>query len=601
MSPQQKSKLGSKSASRSGSKAVRTILILLAATVLAVSPVLFADFVRLDDYGHLFDNPQLRRMSLAGLAALWTKPYFNLYIPITYSAWWVLEMFGSHLGDLRNAAWLFHAFNLAVHLVNVTLVFSVVRALLRIGRRNTGSDDDALDDSIALISALLFALHPAQVESVAWISELRGELAAMFGMLGLWWHYRSGKRTLVAIFFLAAMLSKPSAIVFPAILFVIDRIWLRKKLAESVIAPALYAVPLLILGLATKHLQPDSEQDFIPTLAQRPIVAADAIWFYVSKVIVPFPLAVDYGRTPRLVLEQTSRWRLACSALFSLAGVAVVVNALIRAGSAAESDRWKSLAYCGWAIFLVSLAPVLGLIPFGYQDLSTVANHYLYVPLFGISLIVAGVLVRLRASPYALRIAAAPLVIWAALSFQQAWLWRSTEPLFANTVRINPQSYLGLFCIGDELLHTGRIDEATDWLEKSFAVNPDYLNTVLSLGMAFTKKGQPEKAIELYGATLAKNPSIAGTRAKYIASVHNNLGMLLLQSGQTGTGVEHLHKAVEIFPRSLNAHLNLGNVAFNERRYADAAAEYETALSLSPDNRGIEQRLESARERARRQ
>ena len=588
------------------SNPIRMILLLLAITVLALSPVLFADFIRLDDYSQLFDTPELRRTSVSGLASLWTKSSFNLYIPITYSVWWALAGIGSRFGELTNDAWLFHAFNLAIHLVNVTLVFFVVRRLIRVGNQEAIPNDTipnrgASDNSIALISAFFFALHPTQIESVAWVSELKGELAAMFGLFGLWWHYRSSKRLLVAVFFVAAMLSKPSAIVFPGIVFLIDRIVLGKKFAESAIMPALYGVPLLILGFVTKHLQPDSELDFIPTAVQRLIVAADAITFYLSKVLVPIRLAVDYGRTPRLVLDQSSRSWLVCSVLLSVAGIAVVVKALIRRGAPAGRERWQSLLYGGWAIFIVSIVPVIGLVPFGFQNFSTVANHYLYVPMLGVSVIVAGVLVRFRTSPFSRRIAAVPLVACAALSIQEAWLWRSTEPLFAHTVRVNPQSYLGAFCIGDELMHSGRIDEAIDWLERSHAIKPDYLNTVLTLGMTFTQKGETGKAIDLYGEVLAKNPSTVGKRAKYVASVHNNLGMLLLQSGQRELGVGHFRKAVEIFPRSLNAHLNLGNLAFDEQRYADAVAEYQTALSVSPGNRGIEQRLEFARQRARQQ
>ena len=97
--------------------------ILGALTALVLSPVLFADFIRLDDYSHLFDNPNLRRMSVAGLAAFWTKSYFNLYIPVTYSVWWAATMIGSLFGTLRQQAWLFHALNLAVHLANASLVF----------------------------------------------------------------------------------------------------------------------------------------------------------------------------------------------------------------------------------------------------------------------------------------------------------------------------------------------------------------------------------------------------------------------------------------------------------------------------------------------
>ena len=573
---------------------------MLPLTAVVLSPVLFAEFIRLDDYRHLFENPQLRRMSLSGLAGIWTRSYFNLYIPVTYSMWWVLMVMGSLFGGVGQSAWLFHAFNLAVHLVNVALVFSIVRTLIRVGRHDPAARSEGLESGVALIAALFFALHPVQVESVAWVSELKGELAAMFGLLGLWWHYRSGRRLLVAALFVAAMLSKPSAIVFPGIVFLIDRIVLRKSFARSAVTPALYGVPLLILGFVTKHLQPDLNQHFIPTAAQRLIVAADAVGFYVAKVLVPFPLAVDYGRTPQVVLEHVSRLQSAVSAVLSLVGVALVVKALARPSPAADTqnDRWRSLVSCGWAIFVVSMWPVLGFITFGFQDLSTVANHYLYIPMFGVSVMVAGVLVRVGDVRNVARVAALPLAACAALSIQQAWLWRSTESLFTYTVRVNPKSYLGYFCLGDDLMRAGRVDEAIGWLEKSLAINPDYLNTVLTLGMAFTHNGEIGKSIDLYSAVLAKNPSVAGTRARYVASVHNNLGMLLLQSGNEEAGVGHLRQAIEIFPRSLNGHLNLGNVAFNEQRYAEAVAEYQTALALSPDDRGIEQRLEAARQRA---
>jgi protein O-mannosyl-transferase len=215
-----------------------------------------------------------------------------------------------------------------------------VRMLIRVVGPSTAPKHDSLDNSIAVIAALFFALHPVQVESVAWISELKGELACMFGLLGLWWHYRSTKRLLVAAFFVAAMLSKPSAIVFPAVVLLIDRIVLRKSLAKSAITSTLYGAALLIFALVTKHLQPDFDQDFIPTAGQRLIVATDAISFYVGKVLVPFPLAADYGRSPRVVLEHTSRLWLAYSALLSVAGIGMVVRAVIRPPSSVEADRW---------------------------------------------------------------------------------------------------------------------------------------------------------------------------------------------------------------------------------------------------------------------
>jgi hypothetical protein len=162
--------------------AVRPTVILLIVTILALSPVMSGGFIRLDDYDHLFENPQLRRMSLSGLVGVWAHPYWNLYIPITYSVWWALELIGSLLGNLAQNAWLFHAFNLGIHLANVVLVFFLVRALVRGDEKDTPPEAGDGVDKIALIAALLFGLHPMQVESVAWVSELKGELAAMFGI-----------------------------------------------------------------------------------------------------------------------------------------------------------------------------------------------------------------------------------------------------------------------------------------------------------------------------------------------------------------------------------------------------------------------------------
>lgn len=583
------------------------VTFLLALTALVFSPVLSADFVRLDDYSHLFDNPHLQRMSVAGLAAFWTKSYFNLYIPITYSVWWTATMIGSHFGTLRENAEIFHAINLVVHLANVSMVFFVVRTLLRVARSEAPPQGDAgrsndsreaNDSVVALISALLFAIHPLQVESVAWISELKGELAALFGLLGLWCHYRSTHRALPALLFVAAMLSKPVAVVFPAIVLLADRMLVGISLRKSAIAPALYGVPLLLLAALTKRLQPNSELDFIPTATQRLVVAADALVFYVRKVLFPFPLAVDYGRSPQFVLAHVPAWQTLLSILMLTAGVAMVVHGLVRTRPTSTDGQGARLLYCGWSIFVVSVAPVLGIVPFGFQEFSTVADHYLYLPLFGVSVMTAGILVRFDSRPQPRYAAAALLLVCAGLSDRQARLWSSTETLFAQTVKVNPRSYLGHFCIGDELIHSGRADASVEWFTKSLAINPNFLTAQIALGMAWIKVGEPAKAIEFYSSVLAQNPSTVGTRAKLVSSIHNNLGMLLLQTGRNADALAHFRKAVELFPRSINAHLNLGHVAVTEQRYSDAVAEFEAARSLGPGNPAVDRWLERARQSA---
>jgi protein O-mannosyl-transferase len=575
------------------------LAILLPLTALALSPVLFADFIRLDDHSHLFDNPHLRRLSVSGLAMCWVKSYFNLYIPVTYSVWWAITMIGSLFGPPRESPWLFHALNLSVHLANAALVFFLVRALLGLGRQKTATDDGSGSTTTALISALVFSLHPAQVETVAWVSELKGGLSTMFGLLGLLWHYRTSKRVLTTAFFLAAMLAKPSAIIFPGIVLLLNRILLGMSMGKSIRLPALYGLFLLPLVFVTKSLQSDAELDFVPTALQRFSVAADALGFYIFKVLVPFPLALDYGRSPQYALEHVPGWWRVLSALELLAGLGLVARALIRPRVSVSTTGGSALLPCGWAIFLSSIGPVLGFIPFGFQQFSTVADHYLYVPLLGVSLMVAGVLARSSHIPKSRFIAVAVLVCLGVLSFQQARLWRSTESLFVHTLKVNPRSYLGCNAIADEHLHAGRYDEAIGWAAKSLSIDPDYLNARITLGLATSQNGDMKGAMAQYESALARNPSTVGNRARLVSSLHNNLGLLLLQDGREADAVAHFRKAVETFPRSLNAHLNLGNIAFGQGRYPEAIAEYETARALNPGSAAIEQRLERAREAAR--
>jgi Flp pilus assembly protein TadD len=557
-----------------GLKPAHAIGLLVVVTILVLSPVLLAGYLRLDDYSHLHDNPHLR--SSSGLWALWTRPYFSLYIPITYSVWWG----AARIVSIADGAWLFHTVNLLVHCGNAGLVFVLVRGWVRSCEPKAASDETP----VALLAALVFAVHPVQVETVAWISELKGGLAAGFGLFGLWWHFRA-RRMPSGLCFLAAMLCKPSAIVFPGIVFVVNRALLAMDLRKSAAMPALYAALLAPLVFVTKHLQSDAELDFVPSVAQRLLVAGDALTFYIGKTVLPYPLALDYGRTPQFVLDGPA-WRLGMPAVLALVVLAWAVASLAR--------RRRSLVVCGGNIAVLGALPVSGLVPFGFQEFSTVADHYLYVPMFGVALMVAGILVHLRHAAQSRRIAAVGLMALAGLSFQQARCWRSTESLFTHTLQVNPRSYLAAHAIGEEHLHAHRLDQAIEWATRTLAIRPDFVKAQIHLGLAWSQKGQLDRAIEVYTSALARGPSTVGARAKPVASLHNNLGMALLQTGDEASAVAHFRQAVAIFPRSMNAHLNLARLAMANQRYQEARLELETVLSFDPSSAQIRQALEQA-------
>jgi protein O-mannosyl-transferase len=571
------------------------LAVIAVSTMIAFSPVLLAGYIRFDDHRHILENPNLQPTSLAGLGAFWSSSYFGLYIPVTYSVWWVLGA-GAHVfgATLAQSAWLFHALNLAMHLGSGVMVFWLVRTLLE--RTDPESANPGQQRFIALVAALLFALHPVQVESVAWIAECKGVLATLLGLGGMLCYYRSTRKTLAAVLFVAAMLAKPSALVFPGILVLINRVVLGENWKTSVVAPSLLGLLLVPFALATKVLQPDLNMEFVPTLGQRLLVAADALTFYARKVLVPWSLALDYGRSPRVILGHLQGWQVALSAVVAFAGVAVAAVASLRP----RAPRvWVGFVSCGVCVIGLALAPVLGLVPFEFQDFSTVADHYLYLPMLGASLIAVGVLVRLQQARFVRAATVAVLVLLAGASFAQATRWRSNATVFAHTLTVNPTSYLAHYSLAAELIDTGRLEQGITEDLRALAINPDYLHAQVALGVAWIQKGNFQNAIEHYASVLAKNPSIAGKRAPLVASMHNNLGMALHQVGRHAEGTQQFREAVAADPQSLSGHSNLASAAFNEGRYLDAAIEYERALALSPGNRELEAELARARRAVR--
>jgi len=198
-------------------------------------------------------------------------------------------------------------------------------------------------------------------------------------------------------------------------------------------------------------------------------------------------------------------------------------------------------------------------------------------------------------SSYALSVSAAILLALAGLTFSQSSHWLSTETLFSHTLEINPLSYLAHYSIGAELLDAGKTEAGIAQTLKCLEIKPSYLSAEVALGVAWIQKGKFQNAIDHYLSVLGKNPSIAGKRAPFVSSIHNNLGMALCQVGRDSEGAEHFKKAIEVDPTSVNGHMNLGRFALKESRFADAATHYQAALALSPGNREIARFLEFAR------
>ncbi len=277
-------------------------LVLIVATLAVFGPVWNHDFVVLDDGVNIIDNPFLQPPSFSNALHLWKTPYKSMYIPVTYSAWAALarlsEIFepGGSGGKLDPR--LFHAANVLLHLLCVVLVFVILRMIVRA-------------DWAACGGALFFALHPIQVEPVAWATGLKDLLCGLLSLTAVWQYLRyampvspqdesgsgqggrisagttidSPKRRylhygLALLAFLLALLSKPAAVVVPLLVWILDVCCLRRPVRENSVALAGWiavAVPVVVL---TQSVQADTVNSFTTALWTRPLVAADAVTFY---------------------------------------------------------------------------------------------------------------------------------------------------------------------------------------------------------------------------------------------------------------------------------------------------------------------------------
>lgn len=502
-------------------RVVYTLLLCALVLVVFQQTRTFA-FLSWDDTINVTENPHVLAGDGAGLARLWREPYASLYVPVAYTWFWLLAKFSGAGGvDAR----LFHVGNLVLHLGCAWLVFRIVARLVA-------------SERAALVGALVFAVHPLAVESVAWVTEARGLVSATlaFIALDLWLARAIAERdgtviqapwraSVATLCFAAALLAKPQAAALPITLAVLDRFVVGRPWKRVLPLVCMWSVLAIGMFIATKSLQSDETLRFVAPLWSRPLVALDALGFYVWKTLVPVGLAADYGRTPQFLLESVAR---AWPALLCV--VIAVALFTIR-----PWRRWIPAA----ALFAVALLPVSGIVPFGYQDISTVADRYAYPALFAVALIVAFALERAPATTQWTVL----IVLFAALATlatRQVDTWRNDRALFTRVLEVNPNSW------------------------KAYS----------NLALAEARAGQLEAAVENYRRSLAIGPS------RWI--VHQNLGLVLCQQKNFVEGERELARSFALRRENIDVAAPLGSARLTLGRYADAEEPLRVARVLDP-------------------
>jgi len=570
------------------------------------------EFVGFDDNEYVTENRHVQTGLTSGNVT-WAFTTFHAgnWHPLT----WISHMLDCQLFGLKPG--MHHLVNLFFHVANTILLFLVLHRMTK-----------ALWQS-AFVAAI-FALHPLHVESVAWVAERKDVLSTFFWMLtmGAYVFYvekQELKRYFLAIFFFAlGLMAKPMLVTLPFVLLLLDYWPLRRlqveklsvsehKQSENSLKPRhkkkerrknaikaertnntemqtlqrptighiiLEKVPFFVLSLASSIVTYMAQQKggAVRSLQSYslPVRVANALvsyCAYIWKTIWPDSLAVLYPHPGTL-----PAWEVVGSVLFLAITTYLVIKTMRRC----------PYLTTGWLWYMGALVPVIGLVQVGVQAM---ADRYTYVPLIGVSIMVAWgfpeLLKKWRHRNATLAtVAVIMLCIFSFVSWKQVQYWQNSTTLFKHTLEKTSKNALILNNMGNVLEDRGRIDEAIAHYTEALRIDPSLADSYNNIGLALTKLGRADEAVPNFLKAIKINPKNA--------AAHYNLGTVLASQGKLDEAVYHFRESIRIKPDYAKAYNNLGNALLLERKIDEAIDCYREALHIEPDYKLARDNLKDA-------
>jgi protein O-mannosyl-transferase len=539
-----------------------TVALLVGGVFIAYSPAIQGSLVW-DDDAHV------TRADLRSLYGLW-RIWFDLgatqqYYPLLHNAFWIeYKLWGDAV--------------VGYHLLNILLHGAAACLLLLVLRR--------LEIAGAPLAAAVFALHPVQVESVAWITEQKNTLSAIFYLAAILVYLRfdqERRRSLYVLalgLFVMGLLTKTVVATLPGALLVIFW-WQRGRLSWQ--RDAVPLIPWFALGAAAGLFTAWVERKLIGAqgaafelnLLERCLLAGRVIWFYLGKLFWPVDLLFIY---PRWEVSPSIWWQH----LFSLGAVALVGALwLIR-------RRWRG-PLAGLLFFAGSLFPVLGFFNVYPFIFSFVANHFQYLASAGVIVAVsASIAAGIAHLPQRARRAGQVLCTLllgalAVLTWQQSRMYGDPESLYRATLDKNPGCWMCRNNLGILLARSGQLQAAIEQYEQALRIRPNYTDAYNNLGNALLRTGLVSEAMGQYEQALKFDPDYP--------YAHYNLGFALYQMGRVQEAMGHYEQALKLKPDYPEAHNGLGGALATMGKWSEAKQEFEAALRIRPDFAAARQNL----------
>ena len=545
-------------------------LVLAIATLALYQRALQNSFIGYDDPAYVTRNLQVQR-GLTRTSIVWafTSTAEANWHPIT----WLSHMTDVQLFGARPAG--HHFTNVFLHTINVVLFF----LLLRWG---TG----ALFRS-AMVAAL-FALHPLNVETVAWVAERKSLLSTLFMLLAIAAYAQYVKRpsfvkyAAVTILFAMGLMSKPMIVTFPFVLLLLDY-WPLERLQLSGSSENNHSfipsfrkllvekIPLLVLSIASIAVTLYAQRQggavgsmLLLPLDQRIKNAINSYFVYLEKTFWPTKLAVFYPHPE----GSLSPARVAVSAILLIAITALVLR-----------HRERRYLAAGWYWYLGTLVPVIGVIQVGRQAL---ADRYAYIPLMGIFVVLvwlAGDLLEQRAALKAVALALSAFVLsaLAAISYTQISYWQNSFTLFTHALAVTPDNPIAEDNLGTALVNMGQLESSLAHFESAVRMAPQLSSAHYNLATVLHRQQQFAQAVSEYqlAARTAGVPAEA-------AQVHNNLAVLYLQTSRIPEALDEFDSAIALNPAEQNSYIGRGTIEVQQGRLDPAIADFIRAADIAP-------------------
>jgi tetratricopeptide (TPR) repeat protein len=550
------------------------ISILLLVSISVYLNALSNSFVY-DDRHLILNNQWIKDIKYIPRMFLETHEEFtNFYRPLTHLIFTIdYHIFGFN-------PWGFHLTNIIFHGGSCIFLFLVTVLIYKRGRvESSPAPDDLINpDRWAFIAALVFATHPINTESVAWVSGISELSCAFFFLLSLYFYLKadgtSGKCFVLSlVFFFVAVMSKETAVVLPLVFFACDYSFKKDSISSPAVLTKRY-LPYLVLAAVYLALRTYAIGGFaresshgylsgyeyliniLPLFAQ-----------YLEKLLFPFNLSLVYGFDPILSIFE---WRGLTSLLVVVSFIAAMY--LLR-------DRNRVAFLCLLWIAL-PLLPVLYIPALGH---SVFAERYLYMPSMGFAILVSTILsFAVTSGPFGRRVfgltmyAVVFIVIFLYFSgtIKRNPVWKDDLSIWVDTAMKSPESHSVHHNLGLAYYDRGRIDEAIAEYKLALKLRPDEADVHNNLGLAYYDQGRTDEAMDQYRMALELKPDLA--------KALNNLGNAYLRKAQYDKAFEQYREALKIKPGLAGTHLNMGNVYYIAGRTDEAIDRYRTALRLAP-------------------